>query len=363
MDYVEQVKKLVYEANDLGYCITAVNLLEEAVKISDSHQDVDLGFWTREELIDCSTFSGFCEKALVAFSWCLAQFDKNPEDYDSFNLLWRYKMMIQNLRFFSRISQQQIDNSINDLARRYREYGYNMKPIYKLKAWNAMSMNNREIVIENYEKWRTTPKDSSSDCRACEQNFEVEYYVYLKDWEQALVKAKPIFKKHLSCTEVPHVTVPILLIPFLHKYGKEKALIEQKKNYKMIAKNPDFLQEVASHLEFFVIIKDFAKAIELLEKHLIWSLETLIESRQFGFFRCSYLLMKSLVEEKEETIKLRLPRTFALYNTKGIYKTQELKDWFSQQSSSLAQNFDRRNGNNYHESLIDRFTFAELINV
>ena len=48
-----------------------------------------------------------------------------------------------------------------------------------------------------------------------------------------------------------------------------------------------------------------------------------------------------------ETVKLELPREFALWQEDGEYRSQELADWFYAQASETAQRFDRRNGSDW----------------
>src|SRR4051812_22715000 len=73
--------------NSLAKCA----LLEEIIRIADTRQDFEVGFDARMALVDAGTFSGAPDKALVAFSWCLAQADKQPDHFSGPDLLWKYK--------------------------------------------------------------------------------------------------------------------------------------------------------------------------------------------------------------------------------------------------------------------------------
>ena len=80
-DYVQQANELLEQAWLLGHCPEQVALAEEAVRLADAHGDVELGFQARELLIEAGAFAGFPEKALVAFTWNLAQCDRDPQRF------------------------------------------------------------------------------------------------------------------------------------------------------------------------------------------------------------------------------------------------------------------------------------------
>src|SRR5262245_34062754 len=87
--------------------------LQEAVQLADACNDVSAAFQARLELIRAATFSGYPEKALVAFAWCLAQADKTPARFarHEFQLLWEYKWMLNDLSDFPEVTVTQIENA------------------------------------------------------------------------------------------------------------------------------------------------------------------------------------------------------------------------------------------------------------
>ena len=114
--YTDQVEELLEQAGDLGHTPAAVAVCEQAVALADSHNDVGLGFAAREALIEAATFAGRPDAAIVAFSWCLAQSDRNPEEFPEGGLLWQYKWIVDNVADFPNISSVQIDELFADMA-------------------------------------------------------------------------------------------------------------------------------------------------------------------------------------------------------------------------------------------------------
>src|SRR6266540_2526844 len=90
-DYNVQVDELLYEAAGLEDGPSKIALLEEAVRLADTHGDGYRGYEVRQQLIHTATFGGYPEKALVAFTWCLAQCDREREGRLDYTMMWKYK--------------------------------------------------------------------------------------------------------------------------------------------------------------------------------------------------------------------------------------------------------------------------------
>jgi len=59
------------------------------------------GFHLRQELIEAATFGGMEDRALIAFSWCLAQSDKDADRFPEQDLLWgKYKWILAGITDF-----------------------------------------------------------------------------------------------------------------------------------------------------------------------------------------------------------------------------------------------------------------------
>jgi hypothetical protein len=349
IEYQQQIRKLVDEANRLEHCLTQVNLLESAIQIADFHGDIEQGFWLRMELIEAATFSGYVEKSLVAFPWCLAKSDEDPQKFPESQLFWRYKWICENLPNFPQVTREQIQATLMDFSDRYQRSSRNLRPVFQLKTIAAVLMNDRSEAIEYERKLSETERDYSySDCRACELGWKIKFLIYIGDYEQALTAAAPIIQGTLRCAEIPHHTLAALLLPLLKLGRIDEAIEYHRKGYPMVAKNRDFLMSVSEHLYFLVATNDLVKAIGLLEKHLQWALEPVDPWSQFYFYRASYFLIKSLQNGSENTVKLILPRSFPLYSPDGCYDISLLINWFSQAAHDLATRFDRRNSNDYY---------------
>ncbi|MBD1923490.1 hypothetical protein H6F77_20800 [Microcoleus sp. FACHB-831] len=351
-NYEDRVFALVEQADALDYGTTKVSLLEEAVKIADIHNDLDLGFWTRDKLLDAATFSGYPEKELVTFSWCLAQSDRHPEKFSSERLLWQYKWVGEKLPKFPQISKQQIDDTFEDMARRYQRASLSMRSVYKLQCLAAMVMGDKKTASAYQQKWEQTPRDCSSDCPACELHEQVNFLIYMGEYERAIACAYPILSGKQTCSEIPHLSFGKILVPLLRLGRIEEAMHYHVRGYRLISSNRDFLETIAEHLKFLVLTNNLVKAVELFEKHLIWALETANVYDSFCFYLAANFLMTELQENGKNRVSLILPKSFSEYQQSGTYEVDKLRMALFKKVQHLAAKFNERNGNDYFNRLI-----------
>src|SRR5439155_17014048 len=99
-DYQDAIDKLTEEAELTGHGPAKIGLLEEAVRLADTHGDTEAGFNIRLTLMEASSFAGRPDLLLVAFSWCLAQHDRDPDLFGDEDLLWKYKWVVNHLPDF-----------------------------------------------------------------------------------------------------------------------------------------------------------------------------------------------------------------------------------------------------------------------
>jgi len=122
VSYEGDIQDLIGAARRLPHGKPQVATAEQAVRLADQHQDVDLGFAARMCLISSAVFSGAPEKAMVAFSWCVAKSDEEPERFPMLSnqwgtsLLWMYKWITnEHLASYPQITRAQIEHSLEDM--------------------------------------------------------------------------------------------------------------------------------------------------------------------------------------------------------------------------------------------------------
>jgi hypothetical protein len=181
----------------------------------------------------------------------------------------------------------------------------------------------------------------------------VTYLLFAGKEERGLELAAPIVKGTLRCSEIPHTTLPRLLLPLMHLGQVEQAMAMHLTGYRLVADNPEFLPSVARHMRFLVLTLNLPRAVQLFEKHLPWHVETLVPIRQFSFALVSKFLLEMLRETRHETIAVRLPKTLPVAHEDKAYTVADLEAYFDGQCHELAARFDARNGNDHFTQRLD----------
>jgi hypothetical protein len=352
-DYTAQAKELRDQARELSDGPSKVALLEEAVRLADAHQDKELGFALREDLIRAATFGGYPEKSLVAFTWRLAMCDREPERFDEDEVLWEYKWIADSLGDFPQISRQQIEDMLEDMTRRYQRQGGSLRSIHKLRCMLAMQMQEKAAARKHHAAWKKSRWDWNSDCPACDQNHQVKFQIFTGHDEKALELARPILAGSMKCAQIPHATLALVLVPLVRLGRTGEAMVLHHRGYRLISGNRKMLEEAAAHLTFLALTDNLPKAVKLFEKHLHWSLETAEMEGRFKFDNAVRFLLARVAERGQTTLRLRLPRTFPAYQEAGCYEVAVLRQWFDQSCQNLAARFDARNGNDGFTKLLE----------
>jgi hypothetical protein len=333
----------------------AIELLERAVRLADSQNDIALGWEARDRLMDAATMGGYPEKTLVAFTWNLAQFDRHKEayDWDEHDLLWKYKWVINSLWSFPSISPAQIEAAFSDFAARLERAGYSRRTLYYFRAKYAHSTGDFAAAEAWRTQWERAQDDALSDCDACEASFAVDYLVSQRDDLAALEAAAPILNGRLRCAEVPHVTLARVLEPMLRLGRADDAVGAHQRGYRMVKDNQEFLVSTGQHLAFLAYTHNLPEALKLFEHHLPWALETADPERRFSFYSDALVLTRRLRDAGVAHVHLRLPKTFAVQPEPDGYNVVALETALRVEASQIAAAFDARNGNTHHTSRLE----------
>jgi hypothetical protein len=347
------IQQLQQRIDRMERCAAKIALLEEAIRIADSLNDVASGFSLRQQLVAEAQFSGYPEKALVAFSWNLAQADRDPEQFDESDLLWQYKWIVGDLHWFPQISIRQIEEALTNLTLRSERNGASPRHVHSLRCQAACSLGDREMVTRTLPLWKKSPRDFLSDCMACERDSLVDAHIFLGQDRRAVQVAGPILNRTMRCGEIPHLTYARILLPLVRLNRLEEAKAYHRQGYAMVKNGEGFLVAIADHLIFMVLTRDLKGATKLFESHLLFALRTHALLRRYFFYRATIFLFRQMLKSSKSNRKFRLPNSFPLWNEKGTYDLLQVKEWFESEALALARQFDARNNNTYRSDELD----------
>lgn len=357
-----QLAELRERIEDIGMCPTQVLLLEEAIALADSANDVETGFELRQELIKAANFTGSPEKVLVAFAWNLAQVDRDPNRFAESDLLWEYKWVISTLDEFPQISIGQMEAATADLERRFQRHGASLRPVHTLRCKMHKALGNAAQVRELLPAWKKAGRGYLSDCAACDRNSLATMHAFLKQDRRVLQYAEPLLEFKMQCAEVPQATFAHVLLPLLRLQRPEEAQRLHQQGYPLVKGKPSFLDTISEHMIFLVLMSEQKTAIKVFEQHTRLALETRSPARRFEFLRAVLFLFLQLLKAPQQHKRFRLPETFPLWKENGLYDLAEVANWIEGEARSIAKQFDERNRNSHRTEELDELEeLAELI--
>ncbi|WP_019913607.1 hypothetical protein [Paenibacillus sp. HW567] len=341
---------LMEEAYELPGGKAKLELLEQAVRVADAAGDLDQGYEARSEIVETGSFYGYPMKALVAFSWQLGQYDKNPDRFDYYSLLWSYKWVLDRITAFADISRVQIENLLEDMKTRFAAEGYNSRTYHYYRAHIFAELGELNVSQAEWDIVQAMDRDEMSDCPACEQHHLVEFLAKRGDDEAAVKAAEPILKGKMSCGEVPHVTITKVLFPLLRLGRQKEADKLQKKGYKLVKGNRDFLYHQGEHIGYLTLT-DPIKALEVFEEYIASSLDHENPVDRMIFNAYSAKLFRQLAVESIR-FQVKLPAGHPCEHQSG--EVASLARHFQQAALATADKLDKRNGNDYYTTLLQR---------
>ena len=332
--------------------VERIAVLEELVRLADSNNDIDVAYQARRQLTgDCIDF-GVPEKGIVAFSWCMTQFDKN-EDLDNWHsLLWQYKTILELIPIFATVSRDQIVSMQEDMARRLAHYGETERTAHYYRSWNFMRMGEYDLAFEHQQKYRDMRRTGISDCTACERDRQVELACRMGDDEECLKKAKQIMSGRMSCGEVPEFTNAHITRSQLRLGMVDKATARQVKGYNAVRRERKYLGTIGDLLLVVVHIKDFKSGLSQVVRHLPWAVEAAAGELKFRFYCAVAMFFEAFSNEYKRPRKIRIPRELSCWREDDKYDMKELGAWFAVEAADLARQFNDRNGNDRYTEII-----------
>ncbi|MEC1373695.1 hypothetical protein P9D39_05180 [Heyndrickxia oleronia] len=327
-DYIELFEEtLMMEDNDLA----RIPILERVIREADSHNDIETGIEARFELIETCNYSGYPKKVLQAFSWLMQKYEEDESSVDEHQLFWCYKWIAEHVVDFPEISKTQIDALLTDMKEKFKARNYSLKPYYRERLYSAMKMGDLETAKQFFDKWKETPADWMSDCRACEVNAEVEYHLFAGDLEKAYQVAQPLLMQSLTCAEVPHVTFSYMALA-LHTMDKNEAAEKcYKKGYKMVKENGEFAEEIGNYILYLLKTNRNDEAATVFNENF----------------------------EYIQKVDTTIGKILFLQSAYPIFLAQNNVEWLKQ-TENYTEQLDSRNGTDFYKNRLDEIKLLTI---
>lgn len=346
-DHVAEIEKLMAEADGLKDGPAKAAILEQAVAIADTHQDVKLGYAARKKLLPACLDSGQPDLMLVAYSWCLAQCDRDPSQFDLDDILWEYRWVVSEMTTFPAVSRPQIEDALADITRRYLAAGSTLRPIHLLAMNVRNSLKDKPAATACYERWKEAARDRYSDDAETERAFVADYYFFQEMYADAIRMCDPILKGKMKSEHFFGSDCADLLYPLWKLGRKDDADRCHKKGYRYVAWNHRYVDCCGDHVEYLALVNDWPRVTRLVEKHLPVALLARKPNDRLLFLRACYVWAERMRRAGRATVAVGLPSDFPVAPTDGKYDLAELAAWFKADVAAASAAFDARNGNDW----------------
>jgi hypothetical protein len=352
-DYTDEVDRLLTEAEQLPHGPTRIELCEESVRIADSHNDFELAYRAREELVEAACFGGRPDLLIVAFSWCLATFDRDPDGPISlYSLLWRMKWVVSALPKFPEIELATIHGMLDDMERRFRDFGGSTQPVVGKRRSVALQTGDLDAARAIHKQFMRMSRSFLSDCHACELDALASYWMDMRNNTLGVRKAEEVINGGMRCAEVPQVTFAEILLPIVRIGRAADAMKYHKKGYPLVRRNVGEVAHWGEHICYLALTGNEARAAKLFEKHLPDVENSHDPLEKLAFLRHMLVVVECLADQREK-MKLRLPKESPFANDCGEYVLADVGQAIRRRVGELSRQFDRRNRNSYYTELVE----------
>jgi hypothetical protein len=347
-----EIERLLEQASRAESEAVRVALIEEAIALADAAGDLDAGFSLRQQLLSAALGAGDHERLLVAFAWCLAQADREPERFGEGKILWEYRWVISVLPTFPEISRSTMDSMLADMVRRYESHGASLRPVHLLRRKIAIDMGDADMAADAAARWKNSPIDGHADSRATEVAFEITYQHFLKRPKRLLQVAEPLLTRKINSPYFEGHACAKALLPLLRDKRPAEAMPLHRRGYELRGPSPRHADTIAEHIQFLALTDNLPRALRLFEKHfpIAWASSNL-------FLRMCFLidtlpLFERLRRAQAGRVSLRLPEACPAPQNKEGSEAEALDEWCRTTAVDLASRFDVRNGNGHYAGLI-----------
>ncbi|OIJ64753.1 hypothetical protein [Streptomyces mangrovisoli] len=320
--------------------------LEQVMRHADARGLVEFAFEVRMQATRVFQLSWVPAKALLAYSWCRAAYDREPERFGAraeHRLLWNIKWMIYSVHQFPEIPLRSAYDLLDDMERRYRRGGHSMHAVLQHRGLIAGSVGELDRAQDYYEQMDRSRRDPLSDCAGCVPSSHVRTLVALGRDEDAIRVGEPA--RTSSCSDQPQWINSELLLPYVRTGQVDKALDAHRSAYRRIRDNPYHLPELALNLLFCTHTGNTARGLDLVERHLPWLDNARTPLAEMEFAAAAVAVLNVPVGRGEGGLTLRFPATEGRRRPDST--VADLAAELRRRAEDIAARFDARNGNGH----------------
>jgi tetratricopeptide (TPR) repeat protein len=268
----QELRDLLDQTYEMPYGAAQMALLEQIIAGADALQLTELSFEARMQATTCYVQGGEPARAVVTFTWCLSEYDRDPRTYGGYQhlMLWHFKYMVAALTRFPEVALDRTYAVLDDMQRRWTETGHSLHAVYAYRHFIARHVGDLDLAEDYYRRWCAAPRDQLSDCIGCDPTSKVWWLSFRGRHEEAVALAQPVLAGTLTCVEQPQGILTNLLEPYLLTGRRDDARDAHRRAYRLHRPNRADLADIGEHVRFCARTVNAARGVEILERHLGW---------------------------------------------------------------------------------------------
>jgi hypothetical protein len=349
-DVADRVRELLAEAQRMPLSAAQLAVLEEAVRIADAHQEIALGIEARRPLMWVARNLLRGDILAVAFAWCLAHHDRDPERFAGRDLFQEYRMVIGQMANLPDVSRAKLEELIDDLGRRLQAAGLSPCAVYDTQLTIAPDLGDRTLALAAREALR---RHGGSQDRV----HAIETELFLGNEEAALRLAGPVLMPGASRDRGgAESSYAGLLLPLLKRKCFPAARRLERYIWRSYHPERCYYWPYGDLLVWLTLTNQLGRAIRVYEEcqRAIHAYTDPLTRLHFALD--ALVLFERLKADGRQTLAVRLPEIVPLAPGEGGYPVEELRGWVHQEARELAGRFGRRNGNDWFGQQIEERT-------
>lgn len=353
--------------NELEHGKARIEGIYDAIKQADENNDVPFQLYFRLRLCYESDFYWDKLDMFVIFPQVLALIDKYPDApctkyYSGEKMLphvmWDYKWLLMDCTDFYQIPMEDCLKFYEDFKRRSIECGYSLRSYYRsmFYFYENIDKEKAEAAFYAFEK---EPRDENSECKACERNTQIRFYLNNGDFDRAEELAKDIESFNLRCggNNDRYWAWGNMKLIYLQYYINNGNLEKAMECCRILERRKDLCNnlEVWDDLICCYAYADLGKALRYYKQCWKKFQDNRNPRAIFRESRKMSIFFKRLSEgRKKATVKLNLDSSFPLYREDGEYRIDELQDYYYRRAYDVAVKLDERNGCGYYVEMLGK---------
>ncbi|WP_010249250.1 hypothetical protein [Myroides injenensis] len=341
--YRLEIQKLLLEIeehiNNVNYII---NIYKQAIQIADRNGDLEWGVDLRYDLIHEERSTSACIESIPAFAWILNICDQYPEQFEEADFLLEYEWMLCSAYSNSLMTLDQINAIADDLYQRLDRNELSKRGYYFTMAEFAQNLGDFDKGVEYIQLAMKEPFDEEN-VEAMEYDYRIENLVLMQKFDEAINLMEQMELKKLSAFALPFETYCAMAYCMARAKDPRAIIYLDKAKSAM-----DGLREINSSMLYSMTRLMYT--MYLLEDELLWSTYERIadweinaeDDLQFMLSRHMAIICK-----QGGVKELSLSPKLTFYAMDNQYDLNVLADYYANLATTLAQQFDKRNGSTF----------------